>query len=510
MVLLNLNIFDAPLSRITFPTMDLEGLSSMQAYAAARILYGSNVFLTGPAGTGKSELLKRLVKYWTDEGIKFALTASTGIAAVQIGGRTFHSYFKLSPDDISLSASGDDLYARMRNRMKKSWTYVLKEWRALKILVIDEISMLDPNTLIFVSNMLKLARIHGSPFGGIQILFVGDFFQLPPVKTEKFLFEYPWFYECIQERIILTEVFRQSDTAFVELLGRLRLNACTTDDLNILLSRVGANVSKFGIAPTLLWSTNRDVESHNYEELQKLPDEVHVTKRYSGYKVGGKRATGLTEMQRTIVDTALKKFMQELFNSQEPHIHLKKGAQVMLTFNLDSDRKLVNGSRGVIESFEMPELKHKPAHTSIFTEFDNEQTKTYVRNLECPKVTFVWNDQKCTLLVPFVRFSRTLEVGTSTDPKQVLLYAWATPLKLAWATTVHKSQGQSLDCVSISLDRSVFADGQAYVAISRARSLAGLTFKNFDSAAIRCNEKVAKFYNSEFRAPEDVVKTLEI
>jgi ATP-dependent DNA helicase PIF1 len=489
--------------------MKLDGLGAQQLFAVGRILAGTNVLLTGPAGTGKSEILKRLVDHWDSEGISYALTASTGIAAIQIGGRTLHSAFSLSPNDDDEASSGEALYKLVHERCAKFWTTITKTWKRLKVLVIDEISMVSPTLVYKLHGFLQLVRLSGSPFGGLQVIFVGDFYQLPPVGAPKFLFEYPWFYTIIQERLTLTELFRQRDPVFGALLNRMRSGSLTEDDYGLLESRLQAPVDglQYGVAPTELWSTNRDVERYNTDKLSQLKGPMYTYGRHSGIKL--KKA--LTDSESKQSNFLLDKFLRDLNIPESfvvkgpvvaseatdgPKTILEPGAQVMLTFNLDTDRGLVNGSRGVVVGNSKPDLlKHRPMHRSIFHDFDLPTLKCYVKDMECPIVTFLCNGSKVTILVPWCRWTRPVTLSSDT---KALAYCWAIPLKLAWATTVHKSQGQSLDSVSVSLDRTVFADGQAYVAVSRARTLAGLTFKSFDRSAVMCNERVKRFYEQEF------------
>jgi ATP-dependent DNA helicase PIF1 len=366
--------------------------------------------------------------------------------------------------------------------------------------------MVSPTLLQKLDGFLQLVRLSGAPFGGLQVIFVGDFYQLPPVGAPKFLFEFPWFYTVIQERLILTELFRQRDPVFGGLLNRMRSGSLTEDDYAILQSRVGAPVDglQYGVAPTELWSTNRDVERYNADKLSQLKGPMYTYARHSGIKL--KKA--LTDSESKQSKFLLDKFLRDLnipeslvvkgpvVATEEPKEVLEPGAQVMLTFNLDTERGLVNGSRGVVVGHTKPDLlKHRPMHKSIFHDFDLQTLKCYVKDMECPIVTFLCNGSKVTILVPWCRWTRPVTLSSDT---KALAYCWCIPLKLAWATTVHKSQGQSLDSVSVSLDRTVFADGQAYVAVSRARTLAGLTFKSFDRSAVLCNQKVKRFYELDF------------
>ena len=488
-------------------TQYYEGLGPSQLKAFGTILRGSSVFLTGSAGTGKSELLKRLVQYWDSIGLHYGLTASTGIAAMNIGGRTLHSFVWLRPDDEDLEVH--EVYARLAKVPSfRNYKYTLNK---LKALVIDEVSMISPKFLDLVSALLKLVRSNGAPFGGIQVILVGDFFQLSPVKSLKLLFETPLFYETVQERLELVEVWRQSDMVFIDLLSRMRQGQLLDSDIALLQSRVGHEVTKFGIRPTELWSTNKDVDRLNSDALSQIKTPSVYFEVLSGIQASSAKPTDLQTMQ-------LQKFVKDLgllvVEVKGPSVsgasvagpsvvgpsaadqYAENGAQVMLTYNLNAEKGLVNGSRGLVIGFECAPGGYAE---DFFKEFLEPEThKAYRQGLPMPKVRFLTPSGKLEVLVPYVRYTRT----SGTAEHKCTLFVWSMPLKLAWATTVHKSQGQSLDCVKVSLDRTVFAEGQAYVAVSRARSLEGLTLTAFDPTVVRASEKVKQFYSLPFGTQE--------
>ena len=467
------------------------GLGPSQMIAYAKIIRGTSVFLTGSAGTGKSELLKRLIGHWTSQRHNFTVTATTGLAAVALKGCTFHSYFWIRPQDDDPSVTFENILQRLMSN-HQAYTFYKRRIMALQTLIVDEISLMSAELFTKVSNVLKIIRSSNKPFGGIQLVLVGDFFQLPPVKA-KFLFECPLFRECVTESLILTECYRQKDQSFVELLGRMRLGECTPEDIAVLQSRVGVNIEQHGILPTELFPTNKDVDQLNADKLEQINTQPIIFTRVSGLK---------TKLKSNNDNDKLTKFLKDLNVPEQctlkaPNYALydteveaeRNGAQVMLTFNLKQERGLVNGSRGVVIDFEEPS-KTVYSHSSIYTDFDDEKNdyKAYIKGLKHPKVRFMINGEPVEILVPMVRYER--------HEKGLLLYAWCMPLKLAWATTVHKSQGQSLDLVKATIDHTVFADGQAYVAISRARTLEGLSLKAFQPEAIRASQKVREFYSS--------------
>lgn len=476
------------------------GLGDAQLKAFARITAGQSVFLTGSAGSGKTELLKRLTQYWTANRVAFALTASTGIAAVQIGARTFHSMTGLQPDDEDPDVTAEHIYARLKKG--RAWNFYYKLFTRLRVLVVDEISMIDPRVFQKASDVFKLVRHRSGAFGGIQLVLVGDFFQLPSVykgspSEFKFLFELPFFYEAVQHRVVLDRVWRQADPAFVALLGRMRIGALTDADTDVLRGRVGADVTRFGIEPTELWSTNKDVDRLNADKLSQIKSAAVTFERVTGVMFGeDAKDGGSVALDKFVKDTKLP----ETLVLKGPD-GVSTGAQVMLTFNLDSERSLVNGSRGVVVGFGLPPEANcvKPSAFHNFDPDDRWDLQAYIQGMQLPKVRFIGPDGKpLTVLVPYVRWSR--KASAEGLASKMVVYAWAIPLKLAWATTVHKSQGQSLDCVKASLDKTVFADGQAYVAVSRCRTLEGLSLTAFEPSVVRANERVVRFYADSFEA----------
>lgn len=497
-------------------------LGPSQKIAFAKIIAGDSLFLTGSAGTGKSFLIKSVVERWDQTKIVYALTATTGIAAVNIGGRTLHSFMWMTIDD-----DDNDADTFVSNIMKKPglYKYYEKQMRLLQCLVIDEVSMLNPTFLAKINSVFQIVRSNSLPFGGVQMVLVGDFYQLPPVKSPKFLFEMPIFSIAAPQRIILKETFRQKDPKFIDLLGRMRTGDLTDDDKSVLQSRVGADITKFGIVPTQLWSTNKDVDRINEDYLHQNKSQPEKFIRFVGIRTeaalesqvslkekfakdlnssfpetcilkGPEVTKGVTSCVTEGVTPGVAKGVAEGCTEKvtpgvtEDGYGNDTGAQVMLSFNLDQDRGLVNGSRGIVVGF-----RCSTQSGQLSTSFDicEQKNVLYPKNVKLPIVRFVVDGEPTSVMIPFVCIKRKLN-----DGKKTTVFAWVMPLKLAWATTVHKSQGQSLECVKISLDRSIFENGQAYVAVSRARSLEGLTLTQFEPSVITSNECVKKYYCSEW------------
>ncbi|XP_064575780.1 ATP-dependent DNA helicase PIF1 isoform X1 [Zonotrichia leucophrys gambelii] len=405
-------------------------LSAEQEAVLGAVRSGKSIFFTGSAGTGKSFLLKRILGS-LPPNITYA-TASTGVAACHIGGTTLHAFAGIGSGKAPLEQC-----IQLAERPG-----VRQHWLACQHLIIDEISMVDGKFFDKLEAVARAVRKRDEPFGGIQLIICGDFLQLPPVRKAneetKFCFQAKSWRKCIHINMELTEVRRQTDKTFVSILSAIRLGRCTEEVTRQLMQTAAHKSERDGILATRLCTHKDDVEITNERRLQQLPGEVHVFEALDS-------------------DPMLVK----LIDAQCPvggRVELKLGAQVMLAKNLDVSQGLVNGARGVVVGFE------------------SEQ-----RGL--PKVRFLCG---VTQLIK-------MEKWVIKGPSGVHLSRQQLPLKLAWAISIHKSQGMSLDCVEISLSR-VFESGQAYVALSRARSLAGLRVLDFDPKAVRADPAVLHFY----------------
>ncbi|NXB78637.1 PIF1 helicase, partial [Donacobius atricapilla] len=431
-------------------------LSAEQEAVLGAVRRGKSVFFTGSAGegprrlsstprgkswpltccfslegTGKSFLLKRIVGS-LPPNITYA-TASTGVAACHIGGTTLHAFAGIGSGKAPLEQC-----IQLAERPG-----VRQHWLACQHLIIDEISMVDGKFFDKLEAVARAVRKRDEPFGGIQLIICGDFLQLPPVckanEETKFCFQAKSWRKCIHVNMELTEVRRQTDKTFVSLLNAIRLGRCTEEVTRQLMQTAAHKSERDGILATRLCTHKDDVEITNERRLQQLPGElVHVFEALDS-------------------DPMLVK----LIDAQCPvggRVELKLGAQVMLAKNLDVSQGLVNGARGVVVGFE------------------SEQKGL-------PKVRFLCG---VTQLIK-------MEKWVIKGPSGVHLSRQQLPLKLAWAISIHKSQGMSLDCVEISLSR-VFESGQAYVALSRARSLAGLRVLDFDPKVVRADPAVLQFY----------------
>ncbi|NXG21706.1 PIF1 helicase, partial [Grallaria varia] len=408
----------------------LARLSAEQEAVLGAVRSGKSIFFTGCAGTGKSFLLKRIVGS-LPPNITYA-TASTGVAACHIGGTTLHAFAGIGSGKAPLEQC-----IQLAERPG-----VRQHWLACQHLIIDEISMVDGKFFDKLEAVARAVRKRDEPFGGIQLIICGDFLQLPPVckanEETKFCFQAKSWRKCIHLNMELTEVRRQTDKTFVSLLSAVRLGRCTEEVTRQLMQTATNRSECDGILATRLCTHKDDVEITNERRLQQLPGEVHTFEALDS-------------------DPMLVK----LIDAQCPvggRVELKLGAQVMLAKNLDVSQGLVNGARGVVVGFE------------------SEQKGL-------PKVKFLCG------VTQVIKMEKWIFKG----PSGVHLSRQQLPLKLAWAISIHKSQGMSLDCVEISLSR-VFESGQAYVALSRARSLAGLRVLDFDPKVVRADPSVLQFY----------------
>ncbi|GFX94273.1 ATP-dependent DNA helicase PIF1 [Trichonephila clavipes] len=405
-------------------------LTMEQKRVMSAVLTGRNVFFTGSAGTGKSFLLKRILGALAPENT-FA-TASTGVAACQIGGITLHAFAGIGPGTASLQQCIEQALQKGKS-----------SWKQCQHLIVDEISMVDGEFFEKLEKIARIVRRNDKPFGGIQLILSGDFLQLPPVskkgENRLFCFQSEAWRNSIDVNIELCMVKRQNDKNFINILHDVRRGRCSKDVIQKLKATHKHQIDKDGILATKLSTHKDDVDIINNSHLEHLPGQLQVFRA---------------------VDSCpeLARFMNNHCHVVEK-IELKVGAQVMLTKNLDLQRGLVNGSRGVITGFDVGKEK-------------------------LPIVKFVCGIEQAV----------NYEKWTVRAPSGIVLMRKMLPLQLAWAMSIHKSQGMTLDCVEVSLGR-VFECGQAYVALSRARSLEGLRVLDIEPSSIRADPKVLKFYS---------------
>jgi ATP-dependent exoDNAse (exonuclease V) alpha subunit len=417
-------------------------LTKLQKEFFVRFFDKKNIFLTGPAGTGKTYCMMLLIKFLDEMEIFYGKTATTGVAAINISGITIHSWSGMGLADENGMALLEKASSNRKasNRIKSS-----------KVLIIDEISMAKADLVEKLDIVCQFIRNNGKPFGGIQVIFVGDFLQLPPVferfEREVFAFESQAWKDARVSTVHLTEIVRQHDEPeFAEFLNEVRKGECKNFD--ILDDCIGRDFPTDGIVPVKLFCKNVDVDEFNQKELNKIEG---ASRHYYCSDEGGEQWT---------------KFFDK--NCRAPStLELKVGAQVMLLKNLDVELKLVNGSVGIVTEMypEFVTVKFADGLTQSI-----EPQKWELRQIE---------DDGLGNMKPTIVASR----------KQI-------PLKLAWALTVHKSQGQTLDRAEININEA-FAAGQVYVALSRVRNLGSLRLTKFHPSKIMVNQKCLDFYNHQ-------------
>jgi ATP-dependent DNA helicase PIF1 len=432
-------------------------MNAAQQAAFDAIEAGKSIFLTGPGGTGKSYLLNELSLRSTKQ---VSLTAMTGCAALLLNSKakTLHSWAGVG--------LGTDVVPLLVSKIRKSRRAALR-WLKTDILVIDEVSMMTPDLFEKLDEVgRKIRRNELMPFGGLQIVLVGDFFQLPPISTESFVFESPLWKKLGLETHELTEIVRQKDPIFQAVLNEARHGELSKASVRLLRKRMNLDYKSLTVQPTMLFTRRVEVDQINARELKKLTTERHVFKATTVFNPSANTA-GLT-VTSPEVQTAVQKLDGNA--AYTPELVLAVGAQVMLLFNMNHEAGLVNGSRGVVVDFKKAEPK--------------EDDKAFIKKDETlmPVVEFKSGDRR---IIDY----NTWEVQDFPGVlrKQI-------PLKLAYAVTIHKAQGATLDCALIDVGDKTFEYGQAYVALSRCKDIESLYVHDLDAAAFRANPKVKEFY----------------
>ncbi|MDD3972223.1 MAG: AAA family ATPase [Clostridia bacterium] len=388
---------------------------------------GVNVYLTGSAGSGKTYLLNKYIKYLESHGVPVAVTASTGIAATHMNGMTIHSWSGLGIKDHLDERELEKLEERK---------YLWKRFDKARVLIIDEISMLEGKQLEMVERICRRFKRNDKPFGGLQVILSGDFFQLPPVRKgedkDGEIIPKSKVWQILNPAVCyLEEQFRQKDDTLTDILNKIRSNQIGEGDYQILEKRIGVNISAF--KPTKLYTHNADVDLINEKELAEI-NEQEIT-----FVMTGDGPLNLVEiLKKSSIATEVLK--------------MKKGAEIMCIKN-NFEMGYVNGSRGKIVDFEL-------------------DTRYPVVEL--------YSGQRVTLKPE--SWSIEEEGRIKASIKQI-------PLRLAWAITIHKSQGMSLDNAEIDLGKT-FTYGMGYVALSRVRTLEGIILKSLDKKALLVDPRV--------------------
>lgn len=387
---------------------------------------GRNVYLTGAAGSGKTYTLNQYVRHLKERGVPVAVTASTGIAATHLGGMTIHSW-----SGIGIKDSLSDFDIEMLTQKEHLWD----RYNKTKVLILDEVSMIHPQVFDSLDRLARAMKGEEAPFGGLQVVLSGDFFQLPPIVkggATRYVDSSRAWRDMDVRVCYLEEQFRQSDASLEGVLNEIRSGDISERSQEIFEELLSGERTP-AHEPTRLYTHNADVDAVNEAELAKLPGKAFSFSMSTRGK--GSVLAGLT---KSILAPET--------------LHLKEDAIVMFVKN-NFEEGYVNGTMGKVIGFEdgMPTIE------------------TY--------------DGKTIYVTP-----ATWEVE---DDGKILASAAQLPLRLAWAITVHKSQGMSLDAAEIDLSRS-FVPGQGYVALSRVRSLEGLRLLGINHMALTVDPYVSE------------------
>lgn len=408
----------------------------LQNQALFLLRKGKSVFLTGPAGSGKTYVLRRFISDLKKKKMRVAVTASTGIAATHLNGTTIHSWSGLGIRGALTTK--DRLWLANNSRLNK-------RYNATDVLIIDEVSMLHGKRLEMINEACKIIRRNDSPFGGIQIILSGDLFQLPPVSRggdDDFVHKSSAWQELNPTICYLSEQYRQKGGELLELLEAMRINDMRKKHLKYLQRRLSIQPDS-GLVLTRLYSHNIDVERINNEQLSKLSGKIHSFEM---------RASGR------------KKFIEQLRKSvlAPEKLELKIDTEVMFVAN-NFTEKYANGSRGKVIGFDKDTAKP-------IIQLQNSTRQVIAEE-------YTWNIE---------------------EDGKIRASVTQLPLRLAWAITIHKSQGMSLDSAQVDLSQT-FTYGMGYVALSRVRSLDGLYLVGLNAMALRLHPDIFKF-DEEIRA----------
>jgi len=395
---------------------------------------GYNLFITGGAGVGKSYFVNQIKN---DDVLKTAvITSTTGVSAVIIGGRTIHSWSGIGLFDEKIPF--DSYLAKIQKKK-----HLIASWKKTNILIIDEISMMHPKMLDLLNYLGKRIRCNDTPMGGIQVVLVGDFYQLPPIKVnnkegQSYCFEAESWNEIVDHCIEFKKIYRQSEPDLVDALNKIRVGNVDSDLVRYLNSF--KNNPNYNHNYTHLFPTKTKVKEFNDMMLAKITDPSRVF----DYDVKALKPDLNVKFFKFPKDTLI-----------EEKLVLKKGSFIMVNYNIDFDRGIVNGSQGVVIDFH-------PQSGNPIIELTNGTRLNVCKN--------VWN----------------------LDGYEVSQY----PLMLAWAITIHKSQACSIEKLSVDVGNHIFESGQSYVALSRCTNTKYLHISYVNPQRILVSTKVKRFYEN--------------
>lgn len=454
--------------RMTTPPIEL---SPEQSYALAKFKLRENLFITGAGGTGKTRLIQYFIEHANLMNKKIQVCALTGCAALLLGcnAKTIHSWSGIK---LARGSSEKIIDSVLKNK------YSIANWKKIHILVIDEVSMMSKKIFEILDKIGRAVRHnYYKPFGGIQVICTGDFCQLPPVPTvgdpdtEMFCFESERWNETFswENHIILKTMFRQKDPIYVDVLLKIRDGTLDEVGMELLKRRVGVEYNSDehnGCIPIKLYPTRNKVDYMNETMFEKIDDvEYHFN-----YSFNTDCKCWLDNLQPlTVEEVELGKKLTEKDKETEieflirntpctPLLKLKKGAAVICTVNLNLEQNICNGSQGIVV-----DIIDKNGVFAPVVKFANGSLHTFQPHH--------WQ---------------------SEDYPTISIFQY--PLCLAWAMTIHKMQGATLDMAEMDIGKSIFEYGQTYVALSRIKALDGLYLTAFNPEKIKTNPKVVAFY----------------
>ena len=384
----------------------------------------SNLFLTGAAGTGKSYTIKAIINYLESININYGLTAMTGCAAVLIGGQTIHSFLYMN-----ISRNLNEIYSNL-----EKFRGYLNKLKKLDVLIIDEISMMDDELFELINNLLMKIKNNNLLFGGVQLILVGDFYQLPPINGD-FCFTSNIWNLLDLKKVILTDIIRQKDDMTLqEILREIREGNISKNTFELLETLKDTKFKNKDIKPTKLYPININVDKINNNEFKKLLKlNNNNSIEYKASKINPKHK---------ITDEKLNEY----------NITLTLNAQIMVIRNISIENKLYNGTRGIVIGLNTSSVIIKDIHNNIHT------INYYIDNIKDKSIKFM-------------------------------------PLKLAYAISIHKSQGASIDYLELDLGDDIFISGQLYTALSRATNINNIKIVNLSKLSFMQNKKVIEFYS---------------
>ena len=451
----------------------MENFTDEQNLAFEKYINGENVFITGPGGSGKSHLIRHIYSHAESENKNVKVCAMTGCAAIllQCKATTLHSF-------AGIGLANKPIEEVLKTVFEKR--HKLKNWRKTDILILDEVSMMSLKLLIILDKIArKVYKNPNIPFGGLQVIFSGDFYQLPPIKcndeekeASMFCFESKLWQEIfpVENQIFLKTIFRQSDNKLLKILKYIRRGSITNSTKEMLEKKVYSKEEIDKIIKekviTILSPIKRDVDNINMRSYSELGDNmeknVYKIKFVQSGNTKENKVGVITEELNNLLlnsNSAIKNDYEFLANNlmAEKSLELKVGTYVMCiaNINLNSENQIANGSQGMVVGFKngLPLVKFTNINQAIVIDY------------------YTWKS----------------ETNKNIAVSQI-------PLIYAWAITIHKSQGLTLENALIDIGKNIFEDGQTYVALSRVKSLDGLYLSSFDYRKISANPKVKRYY----------------